>query len=92
MDLETIVVVPSSCYRNGNLEDLGEERAVRTLPTRKDSFTRVVLALYHVAKYLPLGYDRLVPQGQGRKPRALFPGPVRRKGSMGRAAEEQLGS
>lgn len=52
MDLETIVVVPSSCYRNGNLADLREERAVRTLPTRKDSFTRVVLALCHVAKYL----------------------------------------
>jgi hypothetical protein len=52
VDLETLMVVPPSCYHNGNLEDRREKRAVRTIPTRKEGFTRAILALYHLAIFV----------------------------------------
>lgn len=73
VDVETLMVVPPSCYHNGNLEDHREKRAVRTIPTRKESFTRVILALYHLAIFVQ---DR---PSTGRKPRAFFHEPARKR-------------
>lgn len=81
VELEVLVVVPSPCYRNGNLEDHGEKYAIRTIPTRKEGFTRAGIVLYHLAIF---GWDRPYT---GRKPRAFFLEPARRWGSTGRAAE-----
>jgi len=75
VDMEALMVVPPSCYRNGNLEDHGEKRAVRTIPTRKESFTRAILALYHLAILVPLvqegsrAHSSLSPRGEKDRPR-----------------------
>jgi hypothetical protein len=74
VDVETLMVVPPSCYHNGNLEDHREKCAIRTLPTRKESFTRAILALYHFS------YPRTDHPSTGLKPRAFFLEPARRKG------------
>jgi len=52
VDVETHMVVSPSCYHNGNLEDLREKYAIRTIPTRKEGFTRAILALYHLAIFV----------------------------------------
>ena len=49
MELETLVVVPSTCCRNGTLDDHGKKRAIRTLATRKESLTHAIVDLYHMA-------------------------------------------
>lgn len=81
MELVVLMVVPSPWCRNGNLEDHGEKHATRTIPTRKNSFTRARIVLYHIAIF---GWDR---PSTGRKPRAFFLEPSRRWGSTGRGAE-----
>lgn len=72
MDVETLMVVPPACYHNGNLEDRGAKRAIRTIPTRKEGFRREILALYQLAIFVQ---DH---PSTGRKPRALFLEPARR--------------
>lgn len=71
MDVETLMVVPPACYRNGNLEDHREKRAIRTIPTGKEKFRRAILALYHVAIFVK---DHPFT---GRKPRVFFLEPAR---------------